>query len=217
VKIIKNKKSKMENKNKINNKDFERRTFDVKAETRADEQDGKKYIEGHAALFNEKTWIGDFREYISPDAFSDVLEDDTRVLFNHDPSQILARTTNKTAEIKQDSKGLHFRFEVPNTTLGNDLYELVNSGIINQSSFGFTIKDEKWEKDAEGTIREIIKIGRLYDVSPVSFPAYEQTDLSVAQRKYNFFVEKENNKEEEEDLVKRSLVNLRIKLATINK
>jgi HK97 family phage prohead protease len=207
----------MENKNKINNKDFERRTFDVKAETRADEQDGKKYIEGHAALFNEETWIGDFREYIATDAFSDVLDNDVRVLFNHDPSQILARTTNKTAEIKQDSKGLHFRFEVPNTTLGNDLYELVNSGIINQSSFGFTIKDEKWEKDAEGTIREIIKIGRLYDVSPVSFPAYEQTDLSVAQRKYNFFVEKENNKEEEEDLVKRSLVNLKIKLATINK
>ena len=127
-----------------NNKDFERRSFKVKAETRAANEDGKKYIEGHAALFNEQTWIGDFREYIAPDAFSDVLNDDTRVLFNHDPSQILSRTTNNTAQIKQDSKGLHYRFEVPNTTLGNDLFELVNAGIINQSSFGFTIKDEKW-------------------------------------------------------------------------
>lgn len=206
-------------KDKINNKEnFERRIFNVKAETRADEQDGKKYIEGHAALFNEETWIGDFREYIATDAFSDVLKDDTRVLFNHDPSQILARTTNKTAEIKQDEKGLHYRFEVPNTTLGNDLFELVNSGIINQSSFGFTIKDEKWQRDEEGTIREITKVGKLFDVSPVSFPAYEQTsDLAVAKRKYNFFIEKQNNKKEEEDLVKRSLVDLKIKLAKINK
>lgn len=201
-----------------NNKDFERRAFKVKAETRAANKDGKKYIEGHAALFNEETWIGDFREYIAPDAFSDVLNDDTRVLFNHDPSQILARTKNNTAQIKQDSKGLHYRFEVPNTTLGNDLFELVNAGIINQSSFGFTIKDEKWERDDKGTIREITKVGTLYDVSPVSFPAYKQTsDLSVAQRKYNFFIEQENTKKEEQDLVKRSLVNLKIKLAKINK
>ena len=74
------------------------------------------------------------------------------------------------------------------------------------------------ERDDKGTIREITKVGTLYDVSPVSFPAYKQTsDLSVAQRKYNFFIEQENTKKEEQDLVKRSLVNLKIKLAKINK
>tara|TARA_R100000458_G_C8274935_1_gene249926 strand:- start:1775 stop:2431 length:657 start_codon:yes stop_codon:yes gene_type:complete len=211
-------KKKVMAKDKKNNKDFERRTFNIKTETRADEQNGKKYIEGHAALFNEETWIGDFREYIKPDAFRDVLNDDVRVLFNHDPNQILARTKNNTAQIRQDSKGLHYRFEVPNTTLGNDLYELVNSGIINQSSFGFIIEDDQWQRDDKGAVREITKVGKLFDVSPVSFPAYEQTnDLAVAKRKYNFFIEQENNKEEEKDLVKRSLVELKIKLAKINK
>ena len=204
-------------KNKKNNKDFERRTFNIKAETRAEEKGGKRYIEGHGALFNEETWIGDFREYIAPDAFNYVLNDDTRILFNHDPNQILARTKNNTAQVKQDAKGLHYRFEVPNTTLGNDLFELVNSGIINQSSFGFTIKDEKWSRDDKGAIREITRVGKLYDVSPVSYPAYEQTnDLAVAKRKYNFFVEQENNKKEEKDLIKRSLVDLKIKLAKLN-
>ena len=204
-------------KNKKNNKDFERRTFNIKAETRAEEKGGKRYIEGHGALFNEETWIGDFREYIAPAAFKDVLNDDTRILFNHDPNQILARTKNNTAQVKQDAKGLHYRFEVPNTTLGNDLFELVNSGIINQSSFGFTIKDEKWSRDDKGAIREITRVGKLYDVSPVSYPAYEQTnDLAVAKRKYNFFVEQENNKKEEKDLIKRSLVDLKIKLAKLN-
>ena len=204
-------------KNKKNNKDFERRTFNIQAETRAEEKGGKRYIEGHGALFNEETWIGDFREYIAPDAFKDVLNDDTRILFNHDPNQILARTKNNTAQVKQDAKGLHYRFEVPNTTLGNDLFELVNSGIINQSSFGFTIKDEKWSRDDKGAIREITRVGKLYDVSPVSYPAYEQTnDLAVAKRKYNFFVEQENNKKEEKDLIKRSLVDLKIKLAKLN-
>ena len=204
-------------KNKKNNKDFERRTFNIKAETRAEEKGGKRYIEGHGALFNEETWIGDFREYIAPDAFKDVLNDDTRILFNHDPNQILARTKNNTAQVKQDAKGLHYRFEVPNTTLGNDLFELVNSGIINQSSFGFTIKDEKWSRDDKGAIREITRVGKLYDVSPVRYPAYEQTnDLAVAKRKYNFFVEQENNKKEEKDLIKRSLVDLKIKLAKLN-
>ena len=198
-------------------KDFERRIFNIKAETRADEKAGKKYIEGHAALFNEETWIGDFREYIKPNAFRDVLSNDVRVLFNHDPNQILARTKNNTAQIKQDSKGLHYRFEVPNTTLGNDLYELVNSGIINQSSFGFIIEDEKWNRDEKGAVREITKVGRLFDVSPVSFPAYEQTnDLAVAKRKYNFFKEKENFDKEEKDLVQRSLLALKLNLIKLN-
>ena len=202
---------------KVKEKDFDRRIFNIKAETRADEKAGKKYIEGHAALFNEETWIGDFREYIKPNAFRDVLSNDVRVLFNHDPNQILARTKNNTAQIKQDSKGLHYRFEVPNTTLGNDLYELVNSGIINQSSFGFIIEDEKWNRDEKGAVREITKVGRLFDVSPVSFPAYEQTnDLAVAKRKYNFFKEKENFDKEEKDLVQRSLLALKLNLIKLN-
>ena len=202
---------------KQNKDNFERRSF-VKIDTRADEKDGKKYIEGHAALFNEETTIGNFREYIAPSAFADVLNDDVRVLFNHDPNQILARTANNTAEIKEDDKGLYYKFEVPDTSLGRDLYSLVQSGIINQSSFGFIIEDEEWRNDSKGTIREIKKVSRLFDVSPVSFPAYEQTnDLAVAKRKYNFFKEKEETKKEEKDLISRSLLSLKINLAKINK
>ena len=154
---------------KQNKDNFERRSF-VKIDTRADEKDGKKYIEGHAALFNEETTIGNFREYIAPSAFADVLNDDVRVLFNHDPNQILASTANNTAQIKEADKGLYYKFEVPDTSLGRDLYSLVQSGIINQSSFGFIIEDEEWRNDSKGTIREIKKVSRLFDVSPVSIP-----------------------------------------------
>lgn len=142
-------------------------------------------------MFNsESEDFGFFVEEIAPGAFDDVLGDDVRALFNHDDNLILARTTSKTLEISVDERGLKYKFEAPNTSIGNDLLENIRRGDVSQSSFGFRVADDKWEdmetiKDGKKwfkTKRTILKLERLYDVSPVTFPAYPDTE--VALRKF---------------------------------
>lgn len=166
----------------------ERRFFQV--ELRAPEQDSRT-IEGYAAVFNSDSQVmwGNWIERIAKGAFSEVLNDDVVALFNHDPNYILARNkVNMT--LRQDERGLIYRFDAPNTTAGNDLLENIRNGNIKQSSFAFTVADQTWEeKEGEPSIRTITKIERLYDVSPVTYPAYP--DTTVAQRSLQTILEKE--------------------------
>ena len=166
-----------------------------------DEDSDKEYIEGHAAVFGvESRDLGGFVEIIEQGAFDDVMEDDVRALFNHDFNFVLARTKSKTLKIKQTKKGLKYRFEVPNTTFGKDLQELVRRGDIDESSFGFTIKDkgDEWSRDSEGKVIRTIKrggIGALFDISPVTIAAYPSTD--VATRSYTDFLNAEKESQQE--------------------
>lgn len=185
----------MESKDYIKNiQDAERRFYSV--ELRATEDKESRTVEGYAAVFNSDSELiyGSFIERISPGAFADVLNDDAVALFNHDPNLILARNkVNMT--LKQDDKGLLYRFDAPNTTAGNDLLENLRNGNVKTSSFGFTIAEEKWtysEDRSKPSIRTITKIKRLYDVSPVTYPAYP--DTSVAQRSFQSIVEAEELK-----------------------
>jgi HK97 family phage prohead protease len=162
---------------------IERRTFDDKTmEFRAAEDDAPARISGHAAVFNSLSEImWDFREQIAPGAFDKVLNDDVRALFNHDPSLILGRTSAGTARIGVDKTGLTYAVDIPDTTVGRDLIVSVERGDVSQSSFGFTIapSGDDWEQDDDGMfIRTITNVARLFDVSPVSFPAYHATDVS---------------------------------------
>ncbi|MGB0141592.1 MAG: HK97 family phage prohead protease [Luminiphilus sp.] len=141
------------------------------AELRAAEK--PMMLEGYAALYNEETDIGSFREMIAPGAFSDVMDDDVRLLLNHDGAP-LARTKNGTLQLSDDEKGLYYRAELIDTQAGRDLYAMVQRGDITQSSFGFTIKEQDIQ---EGGLRVITKVGRLLDVSPVTYPAYEATEV----------------------------------------
>ena len=165
-------------------KKIERRTYQV-AEIRAKAE--SRTVEGYAALFDSRSQnLGGFTEIIEEGAFDDVLEDDVRALLNHDANYVLARTKSGTLELSVDEKGLLYRFEAPNTTAGNDLLESIRRGDISQSSFGFSIKDDDWDYDT--MTRTIKKVKRLYDVSPVTYPAYEQTEvtarsLEAAQKK----------------------------------
>ena len=165
-------------KNKPSIGKIERRTFSVDVHLRAADKSSKsRTVEGYAAVFDTVTDMGAWRESIAVGAFSDALGDDVRALFNHDPNMILARTNN-TLEIWQDEKGLGYRFEAPNTTLGDDLLENIRNGNVTQSSFGFTIDDYEWSEVENGYDHlSITKIGRLFDVSPVTFPAYETTEV----------------------------------------
>jgi len=130
-------------------------------------------LEGYAALYNETTNIGNFREMIAPGAFAEVLDDDVRLLLNHDGAP-LARTRNNTLRLKDDEKGLYYRAELVDTQAGRDLYAMVKRGDITQSSFGFTIEKQDIQEDG---MRLITKVGRLLDVSPVTYPAYESTEV----------------------------------------
>lgn len=157
----------------------ELRYFDceVRVETR---EDGGKMVRGHAALFGSLSEnLGGFREMIEEGAFDNVLSDDVRALFNHDSNLILGRTVAKTLRLKVDKKGLVYEYDSPNTTYANDLLVSLERGDVNQSSFGFQVDKDKWEEDKDGRIiRRILSVRRLYDVSPVTYPAYPDTDVA---------------------------------------
>jgi len=148
----------------------ELRTMEVRAEGEGDEM----RIVGYAAVFNQETDLGYFREMITPGAFDDVMEDDVRLLLNHDGAP-LARTTNGTLTLAVDDEGLMYEAILSDTTQGRDLYKMIQRGDISQSSFAFTISEQSWSKDK--SVRSIDKVGRLLDVSPVTYPAYAQASV----------------------------------------
>ena len=167
---------------------------------------------GYAAKFNAMSNnLGSescqFFEIIQPGTFDSVLNDDVRALFNHESELILARSKagKGTLKIGVDSIGLWYEFEAPDTQAGRDLLVSLKRGDIDQSSFSFTVaKDGQSfveQQDGDGpTIltRTITKVSRLYDVSPVTYPAYEDTEVdsrSIEAIKKEFFKEPENTTE----------------------
>ena len=158
-----------------------------------------RLVKGTAVKFNELSRnLGWFREKFEPGAFDDVLQNDVVALFNHNIDKVLARTISKTLTLTQDGTGLHYHFEAPDNTAGNDLIVSMRRGDIQHSSFSFTVQDEKWEEDEEhGEVRTVLKVKRLYDVSPVVFPAYPQSVSELAKRSYDNWKEELNKPTEE--------------------
>jgi hypothetical protein len=193
------------------NKIMEKRLFEI--ETRMEEGETVKVV-GHASVYNTMSEdLGGFREIIAPGAFDDVLENDVRALINHDGNLILARTTSGTLALSTDEKGLRYEFEMPGTSYGKDLTVSMKRGDITQSSFAFTVADDSWETRDGVDVRTITKVKRLFDVSPVTYPAYPDADnLVIAQRGLSVYKEKQEREKEELDLVKRSILNLKIEL-----
>ena len=157
---------------------IERRTFEV-AELRVEEGD-KPVIAGHAAVFESLSDdLGNFREKIARGAFADsIARDDVRALFNHDPSVVLGRNRAGTLSIAEDERGLAIRIEPPDTQGARDLLVSIARGDISQMSFGFRTITDEWAQVEGETIRTLKKV-RLFDVSPVTFPAYPQTDVAL--------------------------------------
>ncbi len=148
-------------------------------ELRVDEDTGG--ITGYAAVFGKYSEdLGFFKEKIQEGAFTKTIKekDDVRALINHDPNLIIGRTKNKTLKLWEDDKGLGFDVQLPDTTYANDLRESIKRKDITQNSFGFQAIQDEWSKD--GSKRTLTEV-KLFDVSPVTFPAYKQT--SVALRK----------------------------------
>jgi HK97 family phage prohead protease len=139
-------------------------------------------LEGYAALFNTEAVIGNyFRETIARGAFAEAIgRDDVRALFNHDANFVLGRNKAGTLALREDNAGLRYRVTPPDTQFARDLVESVRRGDISQSSFAFAVELERWPAIGrdEQPLR-IIQRAKLFDVSPVTYPAYEQTSVSA--------------------------------------
>lgn len=155
---------------------IERRYF-TETELRVKDEESNT-ITGYAAVFN--SWsedLGFFKEQIAPGAFNATIKNgDVRGLINHDPSLIIGRTKNGTLRLWEDDKGLGYENDLPDTSYAKDLRESIKRKDITQNSFGFqTIKDEWSEDGRKRTLHEV----RLFDISPVTFPAYKQTNVKL--------------------------------------
>ncbi|RJT26912.1 HK97 family phage prohead protease [Buttiauxella izardii] len=167
----------------------DRETRCYSGEVRAEQQgEQPTRIIGYGSVFNSRSEpLWGFREIIKPGAFDDVLGDDVRGLFNHDPNFILGRSSSGTLTVGVDDKGLRYDINAPDTQTIRDLVLApMLRGDINQSSFAFRVArdGEHWFEDEEGiVIREISRFSRLFDVSPVTYPAYQEADSGVRSMK----------------------------------
>ena len=148
------------------------------------EDAGKMIIEGYASVFDSETIIGSeefgFYERIEKGAFDGADMRDVPLKYNHsDAVPILARTRNKSLSLSVDEKGLFIRAELLDTQDGADMYKRIKAGLIDKMSFAFTVKDEAVEfKKGEKCPHRIIKrFDRIFDVSVVDTPAYEDTSI----------------------------------------
>ena len=201
---------------------MEKRIYNL--ETRVETtENNKDVVVGYGSVFNSRSEnLGGFFEYISPTAITDetIKNSDVRALINHDPNLILARSKfgEGNLNLSIDETGLKYSYELPDTTYGRDLGVNLKNGNISQSSFAFTIAEggDSWTTDENGNdIRTINKIDKLFDISSVTYPAYNEasSDLVIAQRGLQKYKESIKRKDEENDLVKRSLAKLKIEIA----
>jgi HK97 family phage prohead protease len=158
----------------------------VNAELRAERSGDKNKLTGYAAKYNTKSEdLGGFRETIKPGAFTRALKEkqDVSFLINHDPSQVLGRTASGTLKLSEDTTGLKFSVDMPDTSYARDLMESVDRGDISQCSFGFMTRKQAWvdETDGDGStssVRELHDVD-LFDCSAVAFPAYPDTEVNT--------------------------------------
>lgn len=146
---------------------------------------GDMTVRGHAAVFDRLSLdLGGFRERMAPGAFTKALDanPDVHALWDHDTKLVLARTKNKTLELREDPIGLHFWAKVADTSYAKDLRLLMERGDVDQASFAFTVARDEWEIDANDNVtRTILEVDQLYDVTVTAQGAYPQTDTSVVK------------------------------------
>ena len=152
------------------------RAYPVELRVDQDGDDPPK-LEGYAAVFDSPSEDMGFTEIIRPGAFKKTLkEGDVRALWNHNPDYVLGRTKSGTLTLAEDDKGLSMQAIPPATTWAKDLLTTIERGDVDQMSFGFRTVRDKWDHD--NNKRELIEL-ELFDVSPVTFPAYTQTSVQV--------------------------------------
>ena len=195
--------------------DREYRKFDAGQMEARSAEDGAMTVEGYATTFNQPYEL--FREkdvtvmeQVDRDAFAETDMTDVIMQYDHE-GRVFARIGNGTLEIESDEHGLKVRANLGGTEIGRQLFEEIRGGYTNKMSFGFTVTGEerKRTKDADGNVtvlRTITKVGKLYDVSAVSLPANDATEISartisdglIAEVREELLAEEERRKRIEE-------------------
>lgn len=167
---------------------------DIELRDTSSDDDGPIGVKGHAAVWNKRAWIGPprwgFSEQFERGAFKESVNGgaDVRYLFNHNPDVVLARTKSGTLRLGDDSEGLSVDADLAPTTDGRNLAILLDRGDVDQMSVGMQVVEDRWE-EVEGDdgqvyeLRTIIR-AKLYDVSAVTYPAYEETDAGLRKAEH---------------------------------
>jgi HK97 family phage prohead protease len=172
---------------------FERRAF---VECRAEASENGKKIRGYAIVFNSLSVdLGGFREIIAPEAVDRTLSEgmDVRALVDHDSAKVIGRTRAGTLSLRKDSHGLRIEVE-PDTEISyaNDIMRAVARGDVSGMSFGFRAIGDEWNYDEKIPVRTVTDM-KVSEISIVTFPAYQATDVGVAQRSLRAHQEQQNN------------------------
>jgi HK97 family phage prohead protease len=156
----------------------------VAQELRATGSQQNPKIEGYAATFAGIADLGAFREKIAPGAFKRTLASgrDVVCLYNHNNDMLLGRKSAGTLTLAEDSKGLRFSCDLPDTSIARDVYANLRAGNLKECSFGFFVDGEDgedWAQDSDGSMIRTLRDVSLFDVSVVTFPAYSNTEAAA--------------------------------------
>lgn len=173
-------------------REFREFSFEIRAAATTEDDAEEMIVEGYACRFNEPTvlWEYDgkqFKEQVDDRALSDADMSDVIFNYNHG-GKVVARTRNKTLELKVDKKGLFIRAKLDGTEEGRKLYAEIKGGYIDRMSYAYSVQESAY--DSENRTRTIRKIKKVYDVSAVDIPAYDTTSIS-ARSAFEAEVEKE--------------------------
>lgn len=177
----------MEYKNVSSLKVIRAYNFEIRAEN--NEKNGD-HITGRPIVYNSMTDLGWFNEIIEAGALDKANLKDVRFLVNHNTDMIpLARSRNNNEnstmqlEVDKDGMGIRVNLDTENNSEARNLYSAIKRGDISGMSFMFTIDDEEWENlESDHPTRRIRKIGQVFEVSAVTFPAYESTEISARNK-----------------------------------
>lgn len=160
------------------------------------EAENELFIEGYFSVFNTNydLWAG-ASESVAPGAFANTLGGDIRALIDHETRLVLGRNKAGTLELREDTHGLWGRIRInPNDVDAMNLYERVKRGDVDQCSFGFEIVKEDTEIRDDGSVHWTIREVKLYEVSVVTFPAYEETSVKARKDDYADILKRKNEK-----------------------
>ena len=186
---------------------IEYRSFRIEAR-----ESGSRTVSGYGSVFNSQSEDLGFIETIDPNAITEetIKRSDVFATLNHDMDKILARCKygSGSLELKCDDKGLYYRFDAPNTDLGDELLEYLNRGEIDSSSFAFTVKRDEWKNGDDGKhYRRILEIDQIFDISPVFCPAYPEA-ICQKRNKPSDYADKINTLEKRDMDNKEKLIQL---------
>ena len=175
---------------KIKSDDTELRSFDFEVRAKEDEENGS-FVEGTPIVFGKRTNIGPFDEIIDKKALDKADLQDVRFLVNHNTDMTpLARSRNNNKNstmqmtVEEDGMKIRVNLDTENNSDARNLYSAIKRGDVSGMSFMFSVRGDKWDgQDSEHPTRTITDIGKVYEVSAVTFPAYEQTTISARSQR----------------------------------